>query len=100
MKISDVKIRLTQKADSPVRAFASFLIDEAFAIHDVRVLESANGLFIAMPDRKRADGQYIDIAHPISKEVREQVTEAILSAYKAELSAADAEEDAAEDLAL
>ena len=57
--------------------------DDAFAIHDIKVIESQNGLFIAMPSRKTPNGEFKDIAHPINAETREKIQGAILEAYEA-----------------
>ena len=85
MKISDVRIRLVNKEDNKLKAVASITIDECFVIHDIKVIESAEGAFIAMPSRKTNDGEYKDIAHPLNTETREIVKNAILSAYYDEL---------------
>ena len=53
-----------------MKGIASVLLDDSFAVHDIRIIEGDNGLFIAMPSRKTAAGGYRDIAHPISQEVR------------------------------
>ena len=85
MKISDVRIRLVNKEDNKLKAVASITIDECFVIHDIKVIESAEGAFIAMPSRKTNDGEYKDIAHPLNTETREILKNAILSAYYDEL---------------
>ena len=67
------------------------MIDDSFAVHDIRIIEGDNGLFIAMPSRKTAVGGYRDIAHPINPEVRAMFEEAIFEAYK------NAEDEASEE---
>ena len=57
------------------------VIDNSFAIHDIRIIEGDNGLFIAMPSRKTATGEYKDIAHPINTDVRNMFQQAILDEY-------------------
>ena len=86
MKISDVRIRLFNKEDNKLRAVASVTIDECFVVHDIKVIESAEGAFIAMPSRKTNDGEYKDIAHPLNTETREILKQAILTAYYDELN--------------
>ncbi|MDD2391454.1 MAG: septation regulator SpoVG [Bacilli bacterium] len=81
MKITSINIRKTDKADSRMKGLASVLIDDCFAIHDIRIIEGDNGLFIAMPSRKTATGAYRDIAHPINQEVRKMFEDAIFEAY-------------------
>ncbi len=81
MKISDVRIRLVNKEDNKLKAVASVTIDDCFVVHDIKVIESPDGVFIAMPSRKTNDGEYKDIAHPLNTETRELLKQAILTAY-------------------
>lgn len=81
MKITSVNVRKVDKTDSRMRGIASILLDDCFAIHDIRIIEGDNGLFIAMPSRKTAVGGYRDIAHPINQEVRKMFEDEILKAY-------------------
>ena len=64
MTITDVRVRKVAK-DGKMKAVVSITLDEAFVVHDIKVIEGEKGLFIAMPSRKTADGEYRDIAHPI-----------------------------------
>ena len=82
MKITSVNVRITEKEDTRMKGIASVLIDDCFAIHDIRIIEGDNGLFIAMPSRKTANGGNRDIARPINPETRALFEEAILEAYK------------------
>ena len=91
MKITSVNVRKIEKEGSRMKGIASVLIDDSFAVHDIRIIEGDNGLFIAMPSRKTAVGGYRDIAHPINPEVRAMVEEAIFEAYK------NAEDEASEE---
>ncbi len=84
MKITSVNVRKVEKEDSRMRGTASVLIDDCFAIHDIRIIEGDNGLFIAMPSRKTATGGYRDIAHPINQEARKMFEDEILEAYRNE----------------
>ncbi len=81
MKISDVRIRIVKKDDNKLKAVASITIDECFVVHDIKVIEGREGLFISMPSRKTPDGEYKDIVHPINTETREQIRDAVISAY-------------------
>jgi len=65
-----------------MRAIASITFDNSFVVRDIRVIEGQNGLFIAMPSRKTPEGEFRDIAHPITPEAREQIQTAILSIYE------------------
>lgn len=91
MKITSVNVRKINKESSRMKGIASVLIDDSFAVHDIRIIEGDNGLFIAMPSRKTATGGYRDIAHPINPEVRTMFEEAIFEAYE------NAEEPTEED---
>lgn len=81
MKITSVNVRKIDKEGSRMKGIASVLLDDSFAVHDIRIIEGDNGLFIAMPSRKTAVGGYRDIAHPINPEVRTMFEEAIFEAY-------------------
>lgn len=82
MKITSVRVRKFDKEDSRMKGIATALIDDCFAIHDIRIIEGDSGLFIAMPSRKTPTGEYRDIAHPTNQETRKMFEEAILEAYK------------------
>lgn len=81
MQITDVRVRrLTD--DGKMKAVVSITIDNEFAVHDIKVIEGENGLFVAMPSRKTANEEYRDIAHPINSEVRNYVQTKILDKYQ------------------
>lgn len=81
MNITDVRVRKINK-DSKMRAIVSITIDDEFVVHDIKVIEGEKGLFIAMPSKKATDGEYRDIAHPISSKTRESIQNIILDAYE------------------
>ena len=81
MNITDVRIRKMTK-EGNMKAVASVTLDNEFAIHDIKIIEGDKGLFIAMPSRKTPEGEFRDIAHPISQEVREVLQKEILEAYE------------------
>ncbi len=81
MQITDVRIRKVEK-EGKMKAVVSITIDEEFVVHDIKVIEGEKGLFIAMPSRKAADGEYRDIAHPINSETRERLQRLILEKYE------------------
>lgn len=81
MQITDVRVRrLTD--DGKMKAVVSITIDNEFAVHDIKVIEGENGLFVAMPSRKTANEEYRDIAHPINSDVRNYVQSMILEKYQ------------------
>ena len=86
MQITDVRIRKVEK-EGKMKAVVSITIDEEFVIHDIKVIEGDKGLFIAVPSRKAADGEYRDIAHPINSETREKIQNLILEKYEADILA-------------
>ena len=91
MKITDIRIRIVKKDDNKLKAVASLTIDDCFAVHDIKVIDGNQGLFIAMPSRKTPEGNYKDIVHPLNTETREQIKELILAEYEKALQAAPAE---------
>ena len=79
-------VRKIEKEGSRMKGIASILLDDCFAIHDIRIIEGDKGLFIAMPSRKTPNGEYRDIAHPITPECRKMFEDAILEEYNNELN--------------
>ena len=82
MEITSVTVRKEEKENSKMKGKASVLIDDCFAVHDIRIIEGNDGLFIAMPSRQQANGEYRDIAHPINSQTRKMFEDKILEAYK------------------
>ena len=80
MKISDVRIRRVD-GQSRLRAVVSITIDDAFAVHELRIIEGKEGLFVAMPSKEVGEGKFKDIAHPINAETRELVEKTVLEKY-------------------
>ncbi len=85
MQITDVRIRKVEK-EGKMKAVASITVDEQFVVHDIKIIEGEKGLFIAMPSRKAADGEYRDIAHPINSETRDRIQSLILEKYEETLA--------------
>ena len=81
MQITDVRIRKVEK-EGKMKAVVSITIDEEFVVHDIKVIEGEKGLFIAMPSRKAANGEYRDTAHPISSATRDKIQMLILEKYE------------------
>ncbi len=82
LNITDTRIRIVKKEDGKLKAVASIIIDDCFAIHDIKVISGNDGNFIAMPSRKTPDGEFKDIAHPINTETREFIKNKVLAAYE------------------
>lgn len=81
MQITDVRVRKIA-AEGKMKAIVSVTFDNEFVVHDIKVIEGQNGLFIAMPSRKTPDGEYKDIAHPINTETREKIQKSIIEEYE------------------
>ena len=81
MKITDVRIRKIND-EGKMKAIVSVTFDEAFVVHDIKVIEGLNGPFIAMPSRKMPDGEFRDIAHPINSETREMMQKEVFEEYE------------------
>jgi stage V sporulation protein G len=88
MEITDVRVRRVAK-EGKMKAVVSITIDNEFVIHDIKVIEGEKGLFIAMPSRKSADGEYRDIAHPINSDTRKRIQDLILTKYEESADEAD-----------
>ena len=84
MQITDVRIRKISK-EGKMKAIVSITLDGEFVVHDIKVIEGEKGLFIAMPSRRAGDGEYRDIAHPITSQTREMIQNIILERYEAVL---------------
>ena len=81
MHVTDVRVRKVL-AEGKMKAIVSVTLDDAFVIHDVKVVEGQSGLFVAMPSRKTPSGEFRDIAHPINSLAREIIQNAVLQAYQ------------------
>lgn len=92
MEITDVKIRKNM-SDGRLRAVVSVTIDGMFAVHDIKVVQGDERLFVAMPSRKDENGEFRDIVHPISAQSRKLFEETILDAYERQLALAEAEKE-------
>ncbi|WP_339252565.1 septation regulator SpoVG [Sporosarcina sp. FSL W8-0480] len=80
MEVTDVRLRKVE-TDGRMRAIASITLDGEFVVHDIRVIEGNDGLFVAMPSKRTPEGDFRDVAHPINTSARMKVQEAVLSAY-------------------
>lgn len=80
MNITDVKVFLRES--NQLKAFVNIVIDDAFIVRNIKVIEGDNGLFVAMPSRRVSSGEYRDIAHPINTETRNMIENVIIEKYK------------------
>jgi stage V sporulation protein G len=81
MEITDIRIRKIE-SEGKMKAVVSVTFDNEFVVHDIKVIESQTGLFIAMPSRKTPSGEFKDIAHPINSEMRDKIQKIILEKYE------------------
>ena len=81
MQITDVRLRKVN-SENRMKAVASVTFDNEFVIHDIKVIESQNGLFIAMPSKKAPNGEFKDVAHPINSQAREKIEKAVFAKYE------------------
>lgn len=84
MVITEVKVFPVN--EDRLKAYVSITIDNAFVIRDLKIIEGTSGLFVAMPSKKRKDGQFKDIAHPLNQETRDEIERMVFEAYEAEIS--------------
>ncbi len=84
MEITEVRISL--RNDDKLKAFASVTFDDCFVVRGLKIIEGASGTFVAMPSRKRNDGTYQDIAHPVNNQTRQRIEARILSEYAKEVA--------------
>lgn len=82
MQITELRIRKVED-EGKLRAYVTVTFDNCFVVHNVKIIEGKTGLFIAMPSRKTANGEYKDVAHPISPEFRTELQDKILEEYNA-----------------
>ncbi len=84
MELTDV--RVSPVNEEKLKAFVNITIDDCFIVRDLKIINGKNGLFVSMPSRRRKDGTFRDIAHPLNNETREMVEQRILSEYEKILS--------------
>ena len=84
MKITDVKVFPVD--EDKLKAYATITFDNSFIVRDLKVISGNKGFFIAMPSKKRKDGTFRDVAHPLNSETRKMIEDAVLEVYKKELA--------------
>lgn len=93
LEVTDVRLRRVN-TDGRMKAIASITIDEEFVVHDIRVIDGNNGMFVAMPSKRTPDGEFRDIAHPITSETREKIQTIVLEEYERAGSSDESYEEA------
>lgn len=98
MQITEVKVYPVRKPDDKLKAFVTMILDDCFVIRDMKVINGNTGLFVAMPSRKKSDGTYADIAHPLNQDMRKKMEELVLVEYKKVMEQIEAGEFPEEDM--
>lgn len=82
MLITDIKIRKIGQGETRLRTVVSVTFDDSFVVHEIKVIEGKNRIFVSMPNKKTKIGQFRDIAHPINKKMRDYIESEVVNAYK------------------
>jgi stage V sporulation protein G len=85
--VNITEVRITLRDEDKLKAFASITLDDCFVVRGLKVINGSQGYFVSMPSRKRKDGSYQDIAHPINNDMRKEIEDKVLDAFEAELNA-------------
>lgn len=85
MKITEVRVKAVESRNGKLKGWASVTFDDAFVVHNMKIIQGKNGRFVAMPNRKTKEGTYKDIAHPINNETRQEIEDAILKEFDVQL---------------
>jgi stage V sporulation protein G len=80
MEITDVKVIPVE--DEKLKAFVSIVFDQCFVVTDIKIIHGPKGLFVSMPSKKRKDGTFKDIAHPLNNQMRQYLEDKVLSVYR------------------
>ena len=83
--IDITEIKIFPVNEDRLKAYVTITINDCFVVRDLKIIDGHDGLFVAMPSKKRKDGQFRDIAHPLNKETREQIEQSVFEAYESEL---------------
>jgi stage V sporulation protein G len=89
LEVTDCRVRPCSKEDEKLKAFATITLNNCFVVTDLKVIQGNKGLFVAMPSRRRKDGKFRDIAHPLNRETRALIENRVLELYQAELTHLD-----------
>ncbi|MBF8257697.1 MAG: SpoVG family protein [Actinobacteria bacterium] len=88
MEITEVKVYPVSENEK-LKAYATIIFDDCFVVRDLKIIDGNNGLFVAMPSKKKKDGTYRDTAHPLNTETRDMIEGAVLAEYERELRKLD-----------
>ncbi len=94
MNITDVRVSMVEDKAKKLRAFVAIVIDDCFFVSDIKIIEGEKGLFLSMPSKRRRDGTFKDVAHPINTETRKMMENVIFAKYRENQEAREAKESA------
>ena len=98
MKITDIRLRAVKSENEvKLKAYADVTFDGSFVVHGLKIIDGQKGLFVAMPSRKMPDGEYKDIAHPITPELRKEITDTVIAKYNEVMESEGAIPEAVEE---
>lgn len=100
MKITEVKVYTAREKSGRLKAYATIVFDNAFIVRDLKVIEGEKGLFVSMPSRRRKDGSFRDIAHPLNVEMRQHIEDNVIAEYNSmdkSASVANPDDEPADD---
>lgn len=97
MKITEVKVFPAKEEGGRLKAYATIVFDDSFIVRDLKVIEGHKGLFVSMPSRKRRDGTFRDIVHPLNTEMRREIEDRVVQEYQSVASAVAAGESVPEE---
>ena len=87
MTVTDVKV--FPVAEDKLKAFASVVFDDCFVVSDIKIIQGVNGLFVSMPSKRRKNGSFRDIAHPLNTDTRRMIEERIIEKYRESVAAGE-----------
>ncbi|MBM7662075.1 stage V sporulation protein G [Bacillus mesophilus] len=82
ISITNINVRLVHDDHNPMKAICSITLNNAFVVHDIRIIEASQKVVVAMPSKRKKTGQFTDVAHPVTTEMRDKIEEVVLSEYK------------------
>lgn len=98
MKITDIRLRAVKSENEvKLKAYADVTFDGSFVVHGLKIIDGQKGMFVAMPSRKMPDGEYKDIAHPITPELRKEITDTVIEKYNEVMESEGAIPEAVEE---
>lgn len=86
LNVTDIRVRLSEKPTGKLRALVSLIIDDCFAVHDIKIISGKGGAFVAMPAIANPDGTFRDIVHPLNSSTRAEICRMVLDAYEKHLA--------------